>query len=89
MTEEDEALSRAEEAERAHRRLLQTTLASIGDGVICTDGLARVVSVNNVAQGLMKSPEAELLGKPLDTVLFILDETTGETLENPAIQVLR
>jgi PAS domain S-box-containing protein len=84
-----EQSSRAEKAERAHRRLLQTTLASIGDGVICTDGLARVVSVNNVAQGLMKSPEAELLGKPLDTVLSIVDETTGETLEHPAIRVLR
>lgn len=84
-----EQSSRAEKAERAHRRLLQTTLASIGDGVICTDGLARLVSVNDVAQGLMKSPEAELLGKPLDTVLSIVDETTGETLENPGIQVLR
>ncbi len=41
---------RAEQAEREQRERLQTTLSSVGDGVIVADPAGRVVSLNPVAR---------------------------------------
>src|SRR5437899_6078169 len=42
----------AENAERKQRQWLETTLSSIGDGVIATDARGRVTFLNGVAQSL-------------------------------------
>jgi len=80
---------RAENAERNERRRFETTLASIGDAVIATDGQGRVSFANPVALSLLGRTEAEVTGKPLPDVFHIVDEFTRAPAENPVGRVLR
>jgi PAS domain S-box-containing protein len=84
----DRAL-RAETAEREERKRFETTLASIGDAVIATDGEERVTFANEVALLLMRRTEAEVSGKPLREVFHIVNEFTRAEVESPATRVLR
>ncbi|MCP4716605.1 MAG: PAS domain S-box protein, partial [Deltaproteobacteria bacterium] len=68
---------------------LDTTLRSIGDGVIATDDVGRVVFMNPVAEELTGWKQAEAAGRDLAEVFRIVNETTGETVENPATRVLQ
>ena len=70
-------------------RWLDTTLRSIGDGVIATDDVGRVVFMNPVAEGLTGWKQAEAVGRDLTEVFRIVNEATGEGVENPAAWVLR
>ena len=74
---------------RSARDSLKTTLASIGDAVISTDAMGRVVFANAVAQALLGCGESDLLGEPLDEVFRIVNENTGVAVESPVAQVLR
>jgi len=80
---------RAEESEREQRERHQTTLASVGDGVIVTDAEGQVVSLNPVAEGLTGWPTAEAVGNPLKQVFRTLDEVTHESSEMPIVQVVQ
>ena len=80
---------RAESAEREQRERLHVTLASIGDAVITTDADAKVDFLNSVAETLTGWTRDEAAGQSLETVFRIVDETTGEPDENPAVRVLR
>jgi PAS domain S-box-containing protein len=80
---------RAENSERNERQRSETTLASIGDAVIATDGEGRVTFANKVALSLMRWTEDEIAGKPLDEVFRIENEVTRATVENPVMRVLR
>jgi PAS domain S-box-containing protein len=71
------------------RELLQTTLASIGDGVITTDPVARVTFLNPVAETLTGWRNDEARGVDLTRVFRIVNEYTREAVENPAIRALR
>lgn len=73
----------AEQAER-----LRTTLASIGDAVISTDCDAAITNMNAVAEQLTGWPLADALGKPLDQVFRIINETSRKTVANPATRAL-
>ena len=84
----DRAL-RAENAERMERQRFETTLGSIGDAVIATDAEGRVTFVNRVAAALVKRPEAEAQGKPLEEVFHIVNELTRHIVESPVARVLR
>lgn len=77
------AFAIAEGAER-----LRTTLASIGDGVITTDRLARVTGLNGVAEALTGWTAADALGRPLADVFHIVNEATREPAPNPALRAL-
>jgi len=68
-----------EEKERA-----EVTLHSIGDGVITTDLQGRVLYLNPVAEILTGCTSAESVGKPIETVYRIQDQSTGSPLANPA-----
>jgi PAS domain S-box-containing protein len=70
------------------RELLSTTLASIGDGVIVTDGSGRVTFLNPVAEALTGWTTADARDEPLDRVFYILNEHTREPVENPADRAL-
>ncbi len=76
------------EAEEQRKRL-QTTLASIGDAVIATNPAGRISFMNSVAQALTGWTEAAALGKPLDDVFRIINETSRETVESPVSKVIR
>jgi len=74
---------------RAHERLLQITLTSIGDAVVTTDGGGRVTFVNPVAEVLTGWPTAEALGRDFRDVMRLVNEQTGRPAENPVERVLR
>jgi PAS domain S-box-containing protein len=78
---------RTEEALRESRQWLSTTLRSIGDGVIATDERGYVRLMNPVAEDLTGWDEAEAVGEPLEDVFHIVNERTGERVENPVDKV--
>ena len=77
--------------EQVHRHAtwLRTTLGSIGDAVIASDGEGRVIFMNAVAEGLTAWSHDAARGKPLDQIFRITNEGTGATVESPVTKVLR
>ena len=73
----------------AARDLFQTTLASIGDGVIATDAEGRVAFMNPVAEKLSGWTEEAATGKPIEEILHLVREDNGERIENPVTHALR
>jgi len=70
------------------RELLSITLSSIGDGVITTDVGGQVTFLNPVAQELCGWTNEQAGGQPLETVFQIVNETTRNIVENPALRAL-
>jgi PAS domain S-box-containing protein len=68
---------------------LQTTLKSIGDGVIVTDTSACVTFLNPCAERLTGWTAEEAQGKPIGAVFHIINEHTHATVESPIETVLR
>jgi PAS domain S-box-containing protein len=79
----------AERRLRESERRFVTTLSSIGDAVIATDDQARVTFMNPVAEALTGWTQADAIGRPLAEVFRIINEETGQTVEDPAARVLR
>jgi PAS domain S-box-containing protein len=74
----------------AARDLVQTTLASIGDGVIATDAEGRIITfMNSVADELSGWKNGTAVGKPIEEVLVLVHEETGARVENPIQQAIR
>lgn len=80
--EEVAALSREKE-------LAQVTLASIGDGVITTDQVGRVLYLNPVAQKLTGWQTEAAVGRCVEEVFRVVDEQSGAVLVPLIDQVLR
>jgi PAS domain S-box-containing protein len=78
---------RAELEERAQRHWFETTLASIGDGVIATDSGGHVTFMNAVAEAVTGWKAEEASGRPLEIVFNIVNEDTHEPVPNPALQI--
>jgi|CXWL01.1.fsa_nt_gi two-component system CheB/CheR fusion protein len=57
---------------------LRVTLESIADAVIATDVDGRITFLNDVAQNLTGWDAVAAEGRPLTTVLQVVDETTGQ-----------
>src|SRR5262249_51092089 len=70
------SLQQSEEKVKEGRDWLQTTLASIGDGVIATDHAGKVTLLNPVAQSLTGWSQQDSAGKPLEEVFVIRNEET-------------
>src|SRR5205085_2746003 len=64
---------RQAEVLRASEEHLGTTLKSIGDGVIATDGKGQITFLNPVAEHLTGWPQSEAQGKNLRDVFKIVD----------------
>ena len=79
----------AERRLRESERRFVTTLSSIGDAVIATDEQTRITFMNPVAEVLTGWPQGDAAGRPLAEVFRIVNEETGETVEDPAAKVLR
>ena len=73
----------------ATRTLLQTTLSSIGDGVVSTDAGGFITFMNGVAAELAGWDPDLALGKPIEEVFVLLREETEEPIENPIRHALR
>jgi len=67
---------------RALTESLETTFASIADGLIVTDGDGRITRVNPIAEHLTGWPAAEALGRPVGEVLRIV--SVSEPTRPPA-----
>lgn len=79
------------EAERRRRaeEWLETTLHSIRDAVIATDGAGRIVLMNATAAALTGCPRREALGRPLDEIFRIRSEASGRVVEIPIARIAR
>src|SRR5690606_39197667 len=78
----------AEEIER-QREQLRVTLTSIGDAVIVTDTTGNITFLNPVAASLTGWKPEEAAGQPLERVFRIVNERTGQPVENPVTLVFR
>lgn len=71
------------------KELLRTTLLSIGDGVVTTDKMGRITSINKVAEEITGWKDEEPKNKPFEEVFRLISEETGERVENPVEKVLQ
>ncbi len=71
------------------RERLEVTLNSIGDAVISTNVAGRVTFMNPVAVQLTGWEHDDAMGRPLEEIFVIVNETTGQTVESPVTKVLR
>lgn len=70
-------------------KLLETTLISVGDGVISCDQDGRVLFINRVAENLTGWTKKEALNKPIELVFNVIDDSTREKSENIVKDVIR
>jgi PAS domain S-box-containing protein len=84
-----EATRTAQSRATQQREVFRVTLRSIGDAVITTDVEGRITSLNAVAESLTGWALRDALGKPLDVVFRVFNETTRAPVENPAMRALR
>jgi PAS domain S-box-containing protein len=80
---------KAKEQLAQEKRRLSVTLQSIGDGVVTTDTLGRVVLLNRVAEDLTGWTQVEAYGRRLGEVFRIYDAKTKIPRDCPAQRVLR
>ena len=78
----------AEDDVRRQREWLQVTLTSIADAVIAGDTDRRITFLNPVAAEMTGWSEQEAIGRPVDTVLTIVNEQTREPAEDVLERVL-
>lgn len=76
-----------EELSKEKERLF-TTLRSIGDGVVTTDSSGVISSLNAVAQDITGWTNDDAKGKLFTEVFHLINEETGEPVENPIRKVL-
>ncbi|HEY8910144.1 MAG TPA: PAS domain S-box protein [Desulfosporosinus sp.] len=79
---------RLETALLNEKKLLETTLTSVGDGVISTDNLGNIVFLNRVAEVLTGWTQEEARGKSIEEVFNFVNEFTREKSENIVQRVL-
>ena len=83
------------ERRRAERRLagekeqLAVTLRSLGEGVITTDTVGRVLLMNRVAEEITGLNQVEAHGRPLVEVFPVVHAETGESLADRVEEVQR
>ena len=71
------------------KNFLETTLISVGDGVISTDNKGNIVLLNRVAEFLTGWTQEEAIGKPIEEVFIIINEFTREKNESIVCKVIK
>jgi two-component system, cell cycle sensor histidine kinase and response regulator CckA len=71
------------------RRLLVSTLSSIGDAVLATDSEGRITFMNPVAETLTGWPADGARGRNVKEVIRLIDARVREPIENPLTRALR
>lgn len=74
---------------QASEKSLETTLQSIGDGMIATDATGRITRMNRTAEILTGFAIEEALDRPIEQVFQIINTQTRKKVANPAREVLR
>ena len=83
MTALREALQRAQESEHAlfdEKNRAEVTLNSIAEGVITTDHEGRIRFMNPVAEKLSGWTLPESTGRPINDVIHLIDEDSGDPI---------
>ena len=70
------------------KEVLQTTLQSIGDGVVTTDSSGKITGLNIVAQEITGWKHDEAIGRPFSDVFLLQNEETGLLIDNPIQKVM-
>ncbi len=70
------------------RNLLETTLLSVGDAVICTDCMGKITLINKVAETLTGWTFAQAKERPIEEVFYVIGENTRERCESIVQKVL-
>ena len=70
------------------KQTLEVTLRSIGDGMITTDVSGRVTMMNQVAETLTGWQKEDALGRPLESVFHIINESTRDRCDDMVTRVL-
>lgn len=81
-------LKAARDDMRKQRDLLEVTLQSIGDAVIATDPNGCITFMNGPAERMTAWDSESAKDRPLGEVFQIVNEQTGQTVENPVNKVL-
>lgn len=89
LTQDITQLKQAELRAIGEKEQLSITLRSIGDGVITTDLAAKVLLINRAAEELTGWSQTEVVGRPIEEILNIVNEKTGLPVENPVHKVLK
>jgi diguanylate cyclase (GGDEF)-like protein/PAS domain S-box-containing protein len=79
----------AEQALMRERQLARITLESIGDGIITTNADGRVEFINPVAEQMTGWTYEEIHQRPFMEVIRLVDEETGNVVEDPVKRCLR
>ena len=80
--------------EKLGTKLLQSeerwtaTLGSIGEAVIATDRDARITFLNPVAAAMTGWQQEDALGRPIGSVLRLINEVSGMSADNEVLRVL-
>ncbi len=89
-TDTDISSLKAAETEAAvEKEKLHVTLRSIGDGVVTTDAEGFVTFMNPMAEEMTGWPSADAVGRAVEEVFTVVDETTGERVRDPVREALR
>lgn len=86
MYNADKAKGKIEDLLRNTNEWLETTLKSIGDGVIAADKEGNVQFMNKVGQHITGYATSEARGKKLNDILILVDEK-GATLDSPLFRI--
>ena len=74
---------------RESEKWLKTTLSSIGDGVISTDGSGKIMFLNPAAEVLTGWTQDDAIGKDFKEVFNIVNENKEQFSDSPLPRVLR
>jgi PAS domain S-box-containing protein len=80
---------RSDQKVRESQQWLQTTLLSIGDGMIATDAKGIVAFMNPVAERLTGWRAGEATGMPIRQIFHIVNESTRKKVESPVDRALQ
>jgi PAS domain S-box-containing protein len=79
----------AEASIRKSEVLYRTTLHSIGDAVFTTDPQGNLIFLNPAAEKLTGWTEKEAAGKPVNEIVHLIHEDSGEQLSSPVRMILK
>lgn len=82
------ARKRMETASRERRRWLEGMLTSLGEGVLAVDNAGRISFMNPVAEQLTGWRQDAVLGRPIESVVWLVEETTRRRVDNAIIRAL-
>ena len=84
-----EIMRAAQQTAQVRREFLRVAMASVGDAVITTDTNGRVTDLNQRAEALTGWTDRDAHGKPLPSVLSLVNEESRAAVDNPVDTVLK